>query len=133
MLAMVRYVAVFFIGALLGSQGFAVISAQSSRNTVRVMQRDLGGWCDGKEVIVDISEQGPGPGARHYHHAHSFTLMLEGSRDVIADGEAPHTIKAGEIHYETPMMVNATNNTSPVKVVTFRIQEKGKPETVTVP
>ena len=97
------------------------------------MTTDLAGWCDGKEAVVEYSEEDPGPSAKHYHPGHSFSFMIDGSRTVTVDGMPVQTVRAGEIHYEAPLRPNISNNASPAKVVTFRILEKGKAESVPVP
>ena len=114
------------LSAQVGAQGRV-------QKTTRLMTTDLAGWCDGKEIAVEYHEEGPGATARHYHPGHSYSYMIEGSRTVTVDGMPVQTVRAGEIHYEAPMRANVSNNTTAAKVVTFRIFEKGKPESVPAP
>ena len=134
------YLAVAFLsGAIVGPLMIPVaLRAQvgtqvRTQKTTRLMTTDLEGWCDGKEAVVEYSEEGPGPSAKHYHPGHSFAYMIEGSRTVTVDGTPAQVVPVGGIHYEAPMKANVSNNASPAKVITFRILEKGKPGTVRVP
>ena len=133
------YIAVAFLsGVIVRSLTIpAAVSAQAgtqvrAQKTTRLITTDLAGWCDGKEAVVEYSEEGPGASAKHYHPGHSFSYMIEGSRTVTADG-MPQTVPVGGIHYEAPMKASVSNNASRAKVVTFRILEKGKTESVLVP
>lgn len=130
------YIAVAFLtGIIVGSPTIpAALNTQvRAQETTRLMTVDLAGWCDGKEAVVEYHEEGPGPSAKHYHHGHSFSYMIEGSRTVTADGMPAQIVRRGEIHYEAPMRANVSNNASAAKVVTFKILEKGKTESVPVP
>jgi hypothetical protein len=130
---------VFLSGVIVGSgTNAAALSAQvaaqgRAQETTKLMTTDLAGWCDGKEIVVEYHEEGPGPSSKHYHPGHSFSYMIEGSRTVTVDGMPVQVVRAGEIHYEAPMRANISNNASAAKVVTFRIMEKGKTESVVVP
>src|SRR5579862_2874445 len=130
----VAFLSGVFVGALTipGALSAQVGTPVRAQKTTRLITTDLAGWCDGKEAVVEYNEEGPGASIKHYHPGHSFTYMIEGSRTVTADG-MPQTIPVGGIHYEAPMKVNISINASPVRVVTFRILEKGKAESVRVP
>jgi hypothetical protein len=138
-LALFCYLTVAFLsGVAFGPLVFSSLSAQVStqertQKTTRLMTTDLAGWCDGKEAVVEYHEEAQGPSVKHYHPAHSFSYMIEGSRTVVVDGKPQQVVPVGGIHYEAPMKANVSINASPAKVVTFRILEKGKPETVSVP
>ncbi len=127
--------AAFLAGAIAGTVTLpSVVNAQArAQKTTRLMTTDLAGWCDGKEAVIEYSEEAPGPGRKHYHPGHSFTYMIEGSRTVTIDGMTTEVVPAGGVHYEAPMQANVSNNGSPARVVTFRILEKGKEETVVAP
>lgn len=130
------YIAAAFLAGLIAGPFIMpqVVSAQARvQKTTRVMTKDLAGWCDGKEAIVEYSDEPAGPSAKHYHPGHSFSYMIEGSRTVTSDGASAEVVPAGGVHYEAPMKANVSNNASPARVVTFRILEKGKPETVVAP
>jgi quercetin dioxygenase-like cupin family protein len=137
--ALFCYITVAFLsGVIVGPLTLPRLSAQvstqeRSQKTTRLMTTDLAGWCDGKEAVVEYNEEAQGPSAKHYHPGHSFSYMIEGSRTVVVDGKPAQVVPAGGIHYEAPMKANVSINASPAKVVTFRILEKGKTETVSAP
>jgi hypothetical protein len=127
----------FLSGVIVGPHVIPALSAQvgtpvkAQRTTL--ITTDLAGWCDGKEAIVEYSEETAGVGAKHYHPGHSFSYVIEGSRSITADGIPAQVVPTGGLQYEAPMKASASNNLSPAKVITFRILEKGKAETVLVP
>jgi quercetin dioxygenase-like cupin family protein len=117
--------------------GSLVIPALSQQvrtlKTTRLVTTDLAGFCDGKEVVVDYSEVAPGASAKHYHPGYSFGYVIEGSQTSSQEGRPPIVVRKGELLLEEPTQANISENSAPAKVVTFRILEKGKPETVRVP
>jgi hypothetical protein len=125
---------IFVAGVVAGSLTIPAMSAQvRTVKNIRLLTADLGGWCDGKEVVVDLNESsGPGTSGRHYHPAHSFSFMIVGEQTKTVEGMPPKTTRAGEIEHEDPMQMHTSVNTGPVKSLTFRIIEKGKPTTVRV-
>jgi len=131
---MLRGAAIFVIGVAVGSLAIPALSQQvRTLKTTRLMTTDLAGFCDGKEVVVDYSESEPGASAKHYHPGYSFNYVIEGSEISTQEGRPPIVIHRGEVLFEQPMQVNVSENSAPVKFVTFRILEKGKPENVRVP
>ncbi len=124
----------FVAGATLGPWMASAVSAQvRTVKTTSLVRTDLGGWCDGKEVTVDIQEYGAGTSGKHYHPAYSFGWVLEGSQVVTVDGKPTITVGPGELMTEVPLEVSETSAASPAKVLYLRIAEKGKPVTVRVP
>jgi hypothetical protein len=131
---MPRSVATFVIGVAVGSLVMPALSQQvRTLKTTRLVTTDLAGFCDGKEVVVDYSEVAPGASAKHYHPGYSFGYMIEGSQTSTQEGRPPVVVRKGELLLEEPAQANISENSAPAKVVTFRILEKGKPETVRVP
>jgi quercetin dioxygenase-like cupin family protein len=129
-----RNTAIFVIGVAAGSLTIAPLSAQfRTLKTTRLVTTDLAGFCDGKQVVVDYSEVEPGASDKHYHPGYSFGYMIEGSQTSTQEGGPPIVIRRGELLLEQPMRVNVSENSAPAKVVTFRILEKGKAESVRVP
>jgi quercetin dioxygenase-like cupin family protein len=125
---------VFGLGMLVGNVAVPVMSAQfRTVNTTRVLTTDLAGWCDGKEVTVELNEAAPGTSGKHFHPAHSFSYILEGSETYALEGQASRTIRPGDVLYEAPMQVHTVDNLSPVKLLVVRIIEKGKQATVRLP
>jgi hypothetical protein len=121
--------AIFVIGIAVGSLTIPALSQQfRTLKTTRLITTDLAGFCDGKEVVVDYSEVAPGASDKHYHPGYSFGYMIEGSQTSTQEGRPPIVIRRGQLLLEQPTQVNVSENSAPAKVVTFRILEKGKPE-----
>lgn len=125
--------AAFVFGILMGNVLVPSAFAQfRSVKTERLLTVDLAGWCDGKEVTVELNEAGPGTSGKHYHPAHSFTYVLEGSEAYAVEGEVK-TVTAGDVLHEPPMQVHTVDNSLPVKLLVVRVIDKGKQATVRVP
>ena len=129
-----KFACVFFIGLVVGHWAIPVSSAQfRDVKTSRLLTTDLAGWCDGKEVTVELNEAGPGSSGKHYHSGHSFTWVVEGTQSYSVEGRLTKTVRTGEVLHEAPMEVHAVDNNSPVKLLVVRVVEKGKPATVRLP
>jgi AraC-like ligand binding domain len=129
-----RSAAIFVIGAIVGSLTIPELSAQvRTLATTRLITTDLAGFCDGKEVVVDYSEVAPGTTSKHIHPGYSFGYMIEGSQTSTLEGRPPIVVRKGELLLEDPKQANVSENSAPAKVVTFRILEKGKPQSARVP
>lgn len=128
-------VAVFSVGLMVGR--FLIPSTVNAQTrvgrTTNLMTTDLSGWCDGKEITVEVNDFGPGSSGKHYHPAHSFTWILEGSESYTLEGQLARTVSAGDLLHEVPMQVHTLENQGPVKLLVLRVTEKGKPATVRVP
>lgn len=59
-------------------------------------------------------------------------MVLEGSQVRTIEGKPDAVAKAGDMLYEEPMEVHTSKNTDPVKILTFRILEKGKAVTTRI-
>lgn len=124
---------VFIAGMSVGHFLIPNVTAQTRRaTTTNLITTDLGNWCDG-EVTVEVNEFSPGTSGKHYHPAHSFTWILEGSEAYTLAGQPTKTVNTGELLHEDPMQVHSLDNQSPVKLLVLRIAERGKPATVRVP
>jgi quercetin dioxygenase-like cupin family protein len=131
---MPRSAATFVIGVAVGLLVMPALSQQvRTLKTTRLVTTDLAGFCDGKEVVVDYSEVAPGASAKHYHPGYSFGYVIEGSQTSSQEGRPPIVVRKGELLLEEPTQANISENSAPAKVVTFRILEKGKPQTVRAP
>jgi len=124
----------FAAGAYLGPSMMSIAWAQfRSIETTSLARADLSGWCEGKEVTVDLQEYGAGTSGLHFHPAYSFAWVIEGSQIKTVRGQTPVTAGEGELLTEAPMEVHETVTAAPAKVLLFGIAEKGKPITVRVP
>lgn len=127
-------VSAFVLGIMVGQLSTPSAAAQFRPvKTERLLTTDLAGWCDGKEVTVELNEAGPGTSGKHHHPAHSFTYVLEGSETYAVEGEAPETVRAGDVLHEPPMQVHTVDNSTPVKLLVVRVIDKGKQATVRLP
>jgi len=123
-----------FVLGIVVSQVIPAAQAQlRTVNTERLLTTDLAGWCDGKELTVELNQAGPGTSGKHYHPGHSVTCLLDGSERYALDGQAIRTVKAGDVLHEAPMQVHTVENLSPVKLLVVRVIDKGKQATVRLP
>jgi quercetin dioxygenase-like cupin family protein len=131
---MIPLTCTFLLGIAVGQITLPAVSAQfRSTKTTNLITTDLGSWCEGKEVTVELNEAGPGTSGKHYHPGHSFTWIIEGSEVYTIAGQPPKQVKAGDLLHEEPMQLHTTENQSPVKLLVVRVVEKGKQATVRVP
>lgn len=123
----------FTVGTAVGVVGNHVLSAQQAPlKATELLKADVVG-VDGKEGIVQLVEFLPGGASgKHYHPAHSFGFVLEGTLTVESDGHPPVTVRAGQAFQEAPGNVHDGKNLtgSPLKLVVFRVHPKGQPITV---
>jgi len=127
-------IAAFVLGLALGQLKAPVAHGQiRAMKTHNILTTDLAGWCGGKQITVEVNEAGPGTSGKHYHPAHSFTYILEGSEAYALDGQPSRTVAAGDVLHEAPMQLHTVDNVSPVKLLVVRIIERGKDATVRVP
>src|SRR5262245_35596109 len=125
---------VFVLGSLVGHMTTPVTYPQfRTTNRTTLLTTDLAGWCDGKEVTVELNQIDPGTSGKHYHPAHSFTYVLEGTETYTVDGQPSKTIRAGDVIHETPMQIHTAENLAPVRLLVVRVIEKGKEATVRLP
>jgi quercetin dioxygenase-like cupin family protein len=125
---------VFIAGIAVGTL-LPPLSAQTRPTETKDLMTpvDLGAWCPGKQVTMQLVSAAPGTSARHYHPAHSFTWVIEGSETKTLDGKAPIVVRAGDALHESPGEIHETRNTAPVKLLVLRVMEKGKEMTVRLP
>ena len=125
---------VFVVGLAVGHWAVPTVNAQLRNVKANNLHTtDLSGWCDGKEVTVELNEVGPGTSGKHYHPGHSFTWIVEGTEVYSVEGEPSKTLNTGDVLHEAPMQVHTVENKSPVKLLVVRVIEKGKPATVRLP
>ncbi len=128
----------FAVGIALGVTGTQVLNAQYAQQQAPLkrtdlLKADLVGM-EGKELIVQLVEFAPGGASgKHYHPGHEANYVLAGSVIGEKEGQPPRTRKAGEVDYTPAKVVHEGKNaskTAPVKLVVFRIHEKGQPISV---
>lgn len=125
----------FLAGIVSGGFLSSPLQAQSRRTseTTDLMRVDLGAWCEGKEATVQLLEFGVGASGRHFHPAHSFAYILEGTETQQTEGRGLVTANAGDVLYDSPGEIHETTTPAPARAVIFRIIEKGKETNTYVP
>jgi len=122
------------IGLAVGLIGDRVLIAQPAPVRVsELLRTDLVGM-EGKELIVQRMEAGPGAGTgRHLHPGHEVAYILEGAGVLEIEGRLPSSQKAGEVAYIPARTVHEGRNpspTAPLTLLVIRIHEKGQPVTI---
>ena len=123
-------ISIFILGVVIGagvSSGTA--APQRAIEITQLLKKDVEG-CPGKEVSVSLLAAGPGTSGFHSHPGESFTYVLEGAQTRQAANESPATLGPGAFIYDGPAQIHRTDNTAPVKLLVFRVLDKGKPETI---
>jgi quercetin dioxygenase-like cupin family protein len=92
----------------------------------------------GKEGMIELVDFAPGEASViHRHNADLFVYVLEGTVVTQLEGEAPKTLKAGEVFTESPTDVHVVSRNAsmskPAKLLVFFVKAKGAPPTVLVP
>ena len=84
----------------------------------------------GREAVVARVEVAAGARAgRHTHPGDEISYVTEGEVEVLADGQPPRIVKAGESFVIPAGVVHDAHNASdkPVKLIGVYVVEKGKP------
>lgn len=90
----------------------------------------------GHEAVQVRGEFDPGASApKHTHPGEEVGYILEGTVVFELDGKPPMTLKAGETFFIPPGQAHTAKNagTTPAKVLSTYIVEKGKPLATPVP
>jgi quercetin dioxygenase-like cupin family protein len=91
----------------------------------------------GKDGMVEVVDFAPGEDSQpHRHNADLFVYVLEGTIVTQVKGEAPKSLTAGDVFYESPTDVHVVSRnastTEPAKLLVFYVKDKGAPPTVLV-
>ncbi|AQV96832.1 cupin [Cupriavidus necator] len=120
-----KYLAI--LGALALAAGGA--AAQNSGLTRTLINRaDVS--VPGREAVVARVEVAPGAYAgRHTHPGDEISYVMEGDVQLLIDGQAPRTIKAGESFVVPAGVVHDAHNSGSTasRVLGVYVVEKGKP------
>jgi len=82
-----------------------------------------------KEALVLSIEFAPGATTgRHTHYGDEYATVLEGSLEIVSDGQAPRRINAGEAYHNERGVVHETKNTGnvPARIISVFVVDKGK-------
>ncbi len=114
--------------AALGS-GIGLLNAQQPGFTRTVLQdQDL--TAQGRHAVVARAEFVPGGQAgRHTHPGEELGYVVEGTLQLLVDGQPPKTLKAGEVFFVPAGAVHDGKNLGKGKAVVLAtyVVEKGKP------
>lgn len=85
-----------------------------------------------KEVVIVSGQLPPGgTTGRHTHPGDEYTLVLQGTLELRADGRAPRRVSAGEAYHNPRDLIHEARNVGegPARVSITFIIDKGKPVT----
>ena len=120
----------FTVMTLLACSSFAVAQDAPIKRT-ELLRSDLADVV-GKETVIYVADVMPGAvGGRHTHYGDEYVYVLEGTLVVTPDGQAPITLRKGDVAHIAPKDgVHAAKNGSnseAARVLVFIVAEKGKP------
>lgn len=123
-------------GIALGLIGGGLLEGQQAPlKATDLLKTDIVGM-EGKEVLIQLVEFAPrGATGNHYHPGHEANYVLEGSGILEMEGHPAKPLKKGDASYIPAKLLHGAKNTSttePLKVLVFRIHEKGQPVSVRI-
>jgi len=131
-----RYLALVAAMAVLLSVGVQSSVAQETETKINGLMNMPLSDIAGKDANMVLFEVAPGwTIANHFHPAHIFIYIIEGSIEITVEGSESETISAGEVVYEAPnknMVARNTSSTEGAKFIVFTVGDIGKPVTVYV-
>ncbi|HYW70926.1 MAG TPA: cupin domain-containing protein [Pyrinomonadaceae bacterium] len=123
------------LGIAIGIVSDRLVSAQGNDQTGTLLTVDLAGT-PGKEARVWIRDIAPGERTpTHYHPGDVIGYVLQGAVLHTVQGKSPVTYSAGQAFSEHETDIHFGTNqspTTPVKLLTIQITDKGTLETVNV-
>ena len=84
----------------------------------------------GREAVVARVEVAPGARAgRHTHPGDEISYVVDGTAELLIDGQPPRVVKAGESFVIPAGVVHDAHNsgTTPIQLIGVYVVEKGKP------
>jgi quercetin dioxygenase-like cupin family protein len=124
------------VAVLIAGSGLALQAARSQQPGVKrtdLQQHDLS--VPGREVVQARVELDPGVAfGKHWHPGEEIIYVLEGSLEYQVEGNAPVTLKAGDVFFIPAGTIHAAKNVGSgrgVELATY-VVEKGKPLVVMV-
>ena len=119
--------------ALCAISGFTATAAEAQSTATSGLKRTIlqrvDGPAPGYETIMVTVEIEPGATvARHTHPGVESSFVIEGETELMMDGQAPRTVRAGE-NFQIPTGVphSAKNGDKLTRLSEVYIVEKGKP------
>jgi quercetin dioxygenase-like cupin family protein len=118
----------WLLGAALTLAAGTLLAQASGLTRTMVGRGDVS--VPGREAVVARVEVAPGAKAgRHTHPGDEISYVIEGTAQLLIDGQPPRTVKAGESFIIPAGVVHDAHNDSdaPIKLVGVYVVEKGKP------
>jgi quercetin dioxygenase-like cupin family protein len=103
--------------------------AQPPGFTTKLLLKSTYSSDSSKEAIVASAELAPGASTgRHTHPGDEYGTVLEGQLEVLADGQEPRIVKAGESYHNAKGVVHESRNpgTTTTKLLSTFIIDKGQ-------
>lgn len=116
-------------GLAVAALGAGLLYAQQPGFT-RVVLQDQDLSVQGRHAVVARAEFIPGGAAgRHTHPGEELGYVVEGTLELLVDGQPPRTLKAGEVFFVPAGIVHDGKNVGSGKAVVLAtyVVEKGKP------
>lgn len=115
------------------SMAFVVLAGASPEAppiTTKILLRAPVSGDDSKEAIVVAAEFPPGSATRrHFHPGDEYATVLEGTLEILVDGQAPRRVSAGESYHNARGVIHMTKNDGavPARAVSTFVIDKGEP------
>src|SRR5947207_15762981 len=117
------------IAVLVALAGAGTLAAQAPGFTRKQLQ-DQNLSVPDRHAVQALAEFVPGGAAgKHTHPGEELGYVVEGTLELLIDGQPPRTVKAGESFFVPAGVVHDGKNvgSGPAKVLATYIVEKGKP------
>ena len=127
-------VAAFTLGLTVDHLAFAAQQQPTIKRTI--LQRQDDPASPKYEAVMGISEiPAGGTSGKHRHPGIELAYILDGSVEIAHEGKPAETVKSGQATMNTFGGIHTATNrgTTPVKILTVYIVEKGKPLAEAVP
>ncbi len=85
---------------------------------------------DTREVVIGSAELAPGATlGRHSHPGDEFATVVQGSVEILFDGQSPKRVEAGEAFHNSRGVIHETRNAGqgPARLISTFIIDKGRP------
>ncbi len=118
----------WIIGAALAAAATALLAQQPGFTRTLLQDQNLS--AQGRHAVVARAEFVPGGVAgRHTHPGEELGFVVEGTLELLIEGQPPKTIKAGEVFFVPAGVVHDGRNVGGGKAVVLAtyIVETGKP------
>ncbi|MEA3192525.1 MAG: hypothetical protein QOD26_858 [Betaproteobacteria bacterium] len=117
------------IAALIAVAGIGTLAAQQPGFTRKLLQDQNLSVAD-RHAVQALAEFVPGGAAgKHTHPGEELGYVVEGTLELLIEGQPPRTVNAGESFFVPAGVVHDGRNvgSGPAKVLATYIVEKGKP------